>query len=124
MVVGTDTGFSLASRRLTGDEQIGRADQTESDRPASVCDRKRQSYRQGRATARCRRIYRRSLAKNSFKAHSDIDLLVHGSAAPHRRAMVERLVAEHLRGTGLPYDLIFEADLTEERLKEMLHDLV
>lgn len=65
-----------------------------------------------------------SLAKNSFKAHSDIDLLVHGSAAPHRRAMVERLVADHLRGTGLPYDLIFEADLTEDRLKEMLHDLV
>ena len=65
-----------------------------------------------------------SLAKNSFKAHSDIDLLVHGQDAPHRRGTVERMVAKHLRGTDLPYDLIFEADLTEDRLKEMLHDIV
>jgi predicted nucleotidyltransferase len=65
-----------------------------------------------------------SLAKNSFKVHSDIDLLVHGSAAPHRRAAIERLVADHMRGTDIPYDLIFEADLTPDRLKEMLHGLV
>lgn len=65
-----------------------------------------------------------SLAKNSFKAHSDIDLLVRGADAPHRRATAERLVAKHLRGTDLPYDLIFEADLTEDRLKEMLHHIV
>jgi predicted nucleotidyltransferase len=65
-----------------------------------------------------------SLAKNSFKAHSDIDLLVHGSAAPHRRARVERLVADHMRGSDIPYDLIFEVDLTSERLEELLHDAV
>ena len=65
-----------------------------------------------------------SLAKNSFKAHSDIDLLVRGQHAPRRRGTVERLVAKHLRGIDLPYDLIFEADLTEDRLKEMLHDIV
>lgn len=65
-----------------------------------------------------------SLAKESFKAHSDIDLLVHGTHAPNRRATVERLVAKHLRGTDLPYDLIFEADLTEYRSNEMLHDIV
>jgi len=80
----------------------------------------------------CRRCQKRwgagvclgSLAKNSFKAHSDIDLLIHGQDAPGRRATAERLVAKHLRGTGLPYGLIFEADLTEDRLKEMLHDIV
>ena len=65
-----------------------------------------------------------SLAAGTFKSHSDIDLLVHGDAAPHRRAMVERLVACRLRGRDIPYDLIFEADLTEERLKEMLHAIV
>jgi predicted nucleotidyltransferase len=65
-----------------------------------------------------------SLAKNAFQLHSDIDLLVHGSVAPRRRAMVERLVAEHMRDAAIPYDLIFEADLSPERVEELLHDVV
>jgi predicted nucleotidyltransferase len=65
-----------------------------------------------------------SLARNSFQVHSDIDFLVYGSAEPRRRAMVERLVADHMRGVDIPYDLIFEADISPERLQEILHDVV
>jgi predicted nucleotidyltransferase len=65
-----------------------------------------------------------SLARNAFRQHSDLDLLVRGRTTPHRRAMVERLVADHMRGTDIPYDLIFEDDLSAARLKELLDDLV
>lgn len=63
-----------------------------------------------------------SLAHDRFRIHSDIDLLVHGPVDPARRATVERLVADALRGTGIPYDLIFEADIGPERVRELLHD--
>jgi len=36
--------------------------------------------------------------------------------------MIERLVADHLRGTGLPYDLIFASDISPERVQELLND--
>lgn len=65
-----------------------------------------------------------SLAKNRFRVHSDIDLLVHGRTDPARRAMVERLVADHLRGTDIPYDLIFASDISAERVQELLNDSV
>lgn len=65
-----------------------------------------------------------SLGKGDFRLHSDVDLLVRGTITPARRALAERLVARHLRHTGLPYDLIFEADLSPDRLAELLHDLV
>jgi predicted nucleotidyltransferase len=61
-----------------------------------------------------------SLAKERFGIHSDVDLLVHGDTDPARRAMVERLVADHLRGTDIPYDLIFASDLSHERVQELL----
>jgi predicted nucleotidyltransferase len=63
-----------------------------------------------------------SLAKRNFHLHSDVDLLVGGSIDPARRLFVEQLVAAHMRGTGIPYDLIFEADLTTERIQELLDD--
>ena len=63
-----------------------------------------------------------SLAKGRFHLHSDIDLLVHGRTDPARRAMVERLVADHLRGAGIPYDLIFASDIPAGRVQELLHD--
>jgi predicted nucleotidyltransferase len=65
-----------------------------------------------------------SLGKGDFRLHSDIDLLVRGTITPARRARAERLVAHHLRPTGLPYDLIFEADLSPDRVAELLLDLV
>jgi predicted nucleotidyltransferase len=63
-----------------------------------------------------------SLARDRFQLHSDIDLLVHGTIDPARRAMVERLIADHLRGTDIPYDLIFACDIPHERAQELLHD--
>lgn len=65
-----------------------------------------------------------SLATKRFRVHSDVDLLVHGSTDPSRRAMIERLVANHLRGTNIPYDLIFASDISPERVKELLDDSV
>ncbi|MER8955456.1 nucleotidyltransferase domain-containing protein [Mesorhizobium sp. M0833] len=65
-----------------------------------------------------------SLAKNRFRVHSDVDLLVHGRTDPARRAMVERLVADQLRGTNIPYDLIFASDVSSERVQELLNDSV
>jgi predicted nucleotidyltransferase len=61
-----------------------------------------------------------SLAKERFRLHSDVDLLVHGSTSPSRRAMVERLVADRLRGTEIPYDLIFASDISSEQVRELL----
>ncbi|MER8400042.1 nucleotidyltransferase domain-containing protein [Mesorhizobium sp. M1348] len=65
-----------------------------------------------------------SLAKDRFRVHSDVDLLVHGSTDPAHRAMVERLVADQLRGTNIPYDLIFASDVSSERVQELLDDSV
>lgn len=65
-----------------------------------------------------------SLAKDRFRVHSDIDLLVHGRTDPARRAMIEHLVADHLRGTDIPYDLIFASDISSERVQELLNDCV
>jgi predicted nucleotidyltransferase len=65
-----------------------------------------------------------SLAKDRFRVHSDVDLLVHGSTDPERRAVVERLVADHFRGTDIPYDLIFASDISSERVQELLDDSV
>ena len=65
-----------------------------------------------------------SLATGNFRAHSDIDLLVRTGVDSSWRARVERIVANRLRGTGIPYDLVFADDLTAERLREFEHDLV
>jgi predicted nucleotidyltransferase len=65
-----------------------------------------------------------SLAKGDFRSHSDVDLLVRGPIDPKRRRLVERLVADGMRSSAIPYDLIFEDDLTEDRLQDLLHDIV
>lgn len=62
-----------------------------------------------------------SLAKNDFRLHSDIDILVRGDSSPETRAFVERLVADKLRSTDIPYDLIYECDITNDRLEELVH---
>lgn len=97
---------------------------------------RRAEERRKTATARSGRILRAaedrgirisrvgSLTHDRFRIHSDIDLPVHGPVDPARRATVERLVADALRGTGIPYDLVFEADIGPERTKELLHDHV
>jgi predicted nucleotidyltransferase len=65
-----------------------------------------------------------SLARGDFRSHSDVDLLVRGRVNPKRRLLAERLVADAMRGSDIPYDLIFEDDLTEDRLQELLNDIV
>ena len=65
-----------------------------------------------------------SLATGKFRAHSDVDLLVRSDVDRSLRARIESIVAESLRGTGIPYDLIFAVDLKADRLKEFEHDLV
>ena len=54
-----------------------------------------------------------SLATGRFRLHSDIDLLVRSPVDPAGRAAVERAVAAVMRGTGIPYDLIYACDLSE-----------
>lgn len=61
-----------------------------------------------------------SLARGDFRSHSDVDLLVRGPMNRKQRVMAERLVADAMRGSDIPYDLIFEDDLTEDRLQEFL----
>lgn len=53
-----------------------------------------------------------SLATDRFRLHSDIDLPVRSPIDPVERAAVERTVAAVMRGTGIPYDLIYACDLT------------
>ena len=65
-----------------------------------------------------------SLARGDFRAHSDVDLLVRGRTDFQSRRSMERLVADHMRSCDIPYDLIFEDDLTQDRLKELLNDVV
>lgn len=65
-----------------------------------------------------------SLAKGDFRAHSDVDLLVRGSRDLTSRRSIERLVAARMRTCNIPYDLIFEDDLTEDRIRELLNDIV
>jgi predicted nucleotidyltransferase len=63
-----------------------------------------------------------SLARGDFRIHSDVDLLVRVPLDPVRRLRAERIVASHLRGTDIAYDLIFETDLAPARVEELLHD--
>lgn len=65
-----------------------------------------------------------SLARGDFRIHSDVDLLVHNPLSPTRRLRIEQIVASHLRGTDIAYDLLFEADLDPARVEELLHDAV
>lgn len=65
-----------------------------------------------------------SLAKGDFRSHSDVDFLVRGRNDLKRRHLIERLVADIMRPCAIPYDLIFEDDLAEDRLQELLHDIV
>jgi predicted nucleotidyltransferase len=65
-----------------------------------------------------------SLARGDFRLHSDVDLLVRGLVDPKRRLLAERLVAAAMRGSDIPYDLMFEEDLTKGRLQEILNDIV
>jgi predicted nucleotidyltransferase len=65
-----------------------------------------------------------SLARGDFRLHSDVDLLVRGLVDPKRRLLAERLVAVAMRSSDIPYDLMFEEDLTEGRLQEILNDSV
>lgn len=65
-----------------------------------------------------------SLARADFRAHSDVDVLVRGRITRKLRLTVERLVADGMRGSDIPYDLIFEDDLTEDRLQEILNDII
>ncbi|WP_234794789.1 nucleotidyltransferase domain-containing protein [Xaviernesmea oryzae] len=63
-----------------------------------------------------------SFARGDFRAHSDVDLLARGAHDRKSRIVIERLVAESMRPFAMPYDLIFEDDLTEDRLREFLND--
>ncbi len=65
-----------------------------------------------------------SLARDRFRLHSDVDLVVHGDTDPERRMTVERLVADQFRDTDIPYDLIFASDMTADRLRDLLDDAV
>lgn len=62
-----------------------------------------------------------SLAKASFRLHSDVDFFVHDAVDPTGRVRVERLVASAFKGTGLPYDIVYRSDLTDERAREFLN---
>ena len=61
-----------------------------------------------------------SYARSDFRLHSDIDMLVRGETTPARRVMVERLVADHMRRSGIPYDLIFEHDIGPDDVRRLL----
>lgn len=65
-----------------------------------------------------------SLATDRFRLHSDIDILVESRVDPAERAEVERVVAGIIRGAGIPYDLIFACDLTQEQWEAFEHDRV
>jgi predicted nucleotidyltransferase len=65
-----------------------------------------------------------SLARDDFRVHSDVDLLVRGPMERGKRVIVERLVADAMRGQDIPYDLLYEDDLTEDRVQEMLNDIL
>lgn len=64
-----------------------------------------------------------SLSNGKFGLHSDVDLFVRGITDPKRRSAMEKLAAGHFRGSGIPYDVIYESDLTDERAKEFVSEL-
>lgn len=61
-----------------------------------------------------------SLATGRFGLHSDVDFFVHGDTDTARRVQVERLVAAAFNGIGIPYDIVYASDLTQERAREFL----
>lgn len=95
---------------------------------------KRREARRGAASASVSRILQEasaqgiditligSLARDDFRTHSDVDLLVRGQMTAKRRLLAEQLVASEMRTSDIAYDLIFEADISDERLRDFLHD--
>jgi predicted nucleotidyltransferase len=65
-----------------------------------------------------------SLTRGEFRPHPDVDLLVRGPVNHKRRVLAERLVADAMRSSDIPYDLLFEDDLTQSDLRELLKDIV
>lgn len=62
-----------------------------------------------------------SLSRGEFRLHSDVDFFVHGNTDPARRVQVERLVAAAFNGSGIPYDIVYASDLTQDREREFLN---
>lgn len=62
-----------------------------------------------------------SLTSGGFGMHSDVDFFVHGDTDPARRVQVERLVATAFNGIGIPYDIVYASDLTQQRVQEFLN---
>ena len=56
-----------------------------------------------------------SLARGTFKSHSDVDFLVKGALSGRVRAVVEATLARAMGAAELPYDVIYLDDLTAEQ---------
>lgn len=61
-----------------------------------------------------------SLARGNFMAHSDIDLMIAGELDLETRVLVRRIVSDHLKGTRIPCDLLFEMDMTQKQVDALL----
>lgn len=62
-----------------------------------------------------------SLAGGRFGLHAHIDLRVHGTVDPTRRAEIKRIVAAAMRGAGIPCDLTFARDLSAAQRETFEH---
>lgn len=55
-----------------------------------------------------------SLARGTFRVHSDVDVLVRGDHPTARRVEAETIVAERVHGRSIAFDLVFASDFPEE----------
>jgi hypothetical protein len=56
-----------------------------------------------------------SLARDDFRVHSDVDILVRGALAPLERRRARRIVGAAMAQTGIGHDVIFLEDLPAAR---------
>ena len=63
-----------------------------------------------------------SLARNDFRSHSDIDVMVFGDLDLSTKVAVRKLVYASSKNSGIICDLLFAMDMTSQSVEAILVD--
>lgn len=61
-----------------------------------------------------------SLARGTFQAHSDIDLMIFGELSLSERVQVRQIIDKHMMPTDIDCHLFFAADITAASVERLL----
>lgn len=91
------------------------------ERKAHALSFARQTLRQLDALGLGKAFVIGSLVDGTFMLHSDIDYWIEGELSWSDRTAIHRCIDHAMRGSHLPYDIVFSMDMPEERAKDFSH---